>query len=196
MAAGKPCGRRGGRRIFAEAVAHRAAWRDLPGFSADITGWLDGRAFAGSVTVKGDGSVEIKTDDPAAQPWLQDQLDSMVMHRQAPPAASAGKTGPKFRLVEEPEGHPLGKLIAVEGGQMASSYRIKDRQILVVNRRMGKRNMTITILENETNPEGNFLPHSYVVQYWDAATGKLLLTETIQDAGNASAPGTCRPRTR
>ncbi len=64
---------------------------------------------------------------------------------------------------------------------MASSYRIKDRQIMVVNRRMGKQHMTITILDNQTNPEGRFLPHSYVVQYWDAATGKLKSTETIQE---------------
>jgi hypothetical protein len=167
--------------LFKEAIAYRAAWRDLPGFSAEMTGWLDGRPFGGTVTVKADGSVEIKTDDPAAKPWLQDQLDSMVMHRQAPPATASGSTGPRFRLVEEPDEHPLGKLIAVEGGQMASSYRIKDRQIQVVNRRMGKRNMTITVLDNETNREGRFLPHSYVVQYWDAATGKLQSTETIQE---------------
>ncbi|MGP0064472.1 MAG: DUF3386 family protein [Isosphaeraceae bacterium] len=167
--------------LFSEAVAHRAAWRDLPDFTAEMKGWLDGRPFAGTVTVEADGSVAIKTDDPAAEPWLQDQLDSMVMHRQAPPAATAEKSGPKFRLVDEPEGHPLGKLIAVQGGQMASSYRIQDRQIRVVNRRMGKRNMTITVLENETNPEGQFLPHSYVVHYWDAATGKLQSTETIQE---------------
>ena len=64
---------------------------------------------------------------------------------------------------------------------MASSYRIKDRQILVVNRRMGNRNMTITVLDNETNLDGDVLPHSYVVQYWDAATGRLLSTETIQE---------------
>ena len=64
---------------------------------------------------------------------------------------------------------------------MASSYRIKDRQIMVVNRRMGQRNMTITVLENTTNPEGHFLPHSYVVQYWDTASGKLLSAETIQE---------------
>ena len=64
---------------------------------------------------------------------------------------------------------------------MASSYRIKDRQILVVNRRMGQQNMTITILDNQTNREGRFLPRSYVVQYWDAATGRLQSTQTIQE---------------
>jgi hypothetical protein len=168
--------------LFQAAIAQRAAWRDFPGFTAELSGWLDGREFSGSVTVQADGSVRIRTDDPAAKPWLQDQLDSLVMHRQPPPTAdpSAPHT-PRLRLVEESEDHPLGRLIAVEGGRMASSYRIKDRQILVVNRRMGPRNMTITVLDNETNREGRFLPHSYVVQYWDAATGRLQSTETIQE---------------
>src|SRR5262249_56281904 len=75
----------------------------------------------------------------------------------------------------------VGKLTGVEGGRMGSSYRIKDRQILVANRRMSNRNMTITVLDNETNRDGRFLPHSYVVQYWDAATGRLQSTETIQE---------------
>jgi hypothetical protein len=169
-------------RLFRAALAQRAAWRNFPGFSAEIQGWLDGRAFGGSVKVAPDGTVEVKTDDPAAKPWLQDQLESMVMHRQPPPAADSASTqGPRLQLVDESDEHPLGKLIAVEGGRMASSYRIKDHQILVVNRRMGNRNMTITVLDNETNLEGQFLPHSYVVQYWDAATGRLLSTETIQE---------------
>ena len=64
---------------------------------------------------------------------------------------------------------------------MGSSYRIKDRQITVVNRRMGKQNMTITVLDNDKNAEGQFLPHSYVVNYWDAATGKLNRVETFQE---------------
>jgi hypothetical protein len=166
--------------LFKEAIAHRAAWRNLPGFSAEISGSLDGRPFAGRVTVDGNGSVDIKTDDPAAKPWLQDQLDSLVMHRQPPPeTGDSASRGPQFRLAREPEDHPLGTLITVEGGQMASSYRIKDRQILVVNRLMGKRNMTITVLDNQTNREGQFLPRSYVVHYWDTASGRLQSTETV-----------------
>jgi Protein of unknown function (DUF3386) len=64
---------------------------------------------------------------------------------------------------------------------MGSSYRIKDQQITVVNRRMGKQNMTITVLDSDKNPEGRFLPHSYVVNYWDAASGKLNRVETFQE---------------
>ncbi len=39
-----------------------------------------------------------------------------------------------------------------KGIPMGSSYRIKDRQITVVNRRMGKQNMTITVLDSDKTP--------------------------------------------
>jgi hypothetical protein len=64
---------------------------------------------------------------------------------------------------------------------MASNYRVKDQQIMVVNRAMGKVNMTITVIENELNADKKFLPRSYTVQYWTAATGDLQRTETIQN---------------
>jgi hypothetical protein len=175
--------------LFKDAVAHRAIWRRFAGFSAEVAGYFDGREFTGRVSVKADGEVGIQTDNPDAKAWLQDHLESLVMHRQPPPEGDASEApAPRFRFVDEPEDHPLGRLIAVRGDQMASSYRIKDRQIMVVNRRMGQRNMTITVLENDTNTEGHFLPHSYVVQYWDAASGKLLSAETIQERWQRVGP--------
>ena len=41
--------------------------------------------------------------------------------------------------------------------------------------------MTITVLDNDRNPEGGYLPRSYTVQYWDAASGRLDRTESVQD---------------
>jgi Protein of unknown function (DUF3386) len=168
--------------LFKEAIALRAEWRDFPGFSAELTGSLDGRPFTGKVTVQRNGSVDLETDDPAAKTWLQDQLDSLVMHRLAQPASEPADTHqPRLHFADLADDHPLGRLLAVEGDAMGSSYRIKDRQITVVNRRMGKQNMTITVLESDKNPEGRFLPHSYVVNYWDTATGKLNRVETFQE---------------
>ncbi len=168
--------------LFKEAIAQRAEWRAFPGFSAELSGHLDGRPFTGKVTVQKDGSVELQTDDARAKTWLQDQLDSLVMHRLAQPASdSADKHQPRLHFADLADDHPLGRLLAVQGDAMGSSYRIKDRQITVVNRRMGKQNMTITVLDSDKNPEGQFLPHSYVVNYWDADTGKLNRVETFQE---------------
>jgi hypothetical protein len=46
---------------------------------------------------------------------------------------------------------------------------------------MGEQNMTITVLENEKNAEGRYLPRTFTVQYWNATDGKLESTEAIQD---------------
>jgi hypothetical protein len=131
--------------------------------------------------VHADGSVDVKSDDPVAKPWVKDQLASVVLHRLATSSESSGARPPRLRFADQSDDHPLGRLIAVEGDEMGSSYRIKDRQIMVVNRRIGKQNMTITVIDNETNSEGRVLPHSYVVTYWDASSGKLNRVQTFQE---------------
>jgi hypothetical protein len=67
------------------------------------------------------------------------------------------------------------------GGEFASSYRVKDRQITVVNRALGRQNMTITVLDNQETDQGKFLPRSYTVHYWDDAGGRLSRSEAIDD---------------
>jgi hypothetical protein len=170
--------------LFEEAVAARARWQDFPGFTARIAGNLDSRRFAGTVTVEAGGEATFTDDDPARSEavsgWVGDQLDSLVLHRLDRPAPP-GRPRPVVRFAEARDEHPLGPLVVFEGGRFASSYRIRDRQILVVNRHLGKENMTITVQENERNPEGRFLPRSYTVQYWEAGTGRLVRTEAVED---------------
>ena len=110
-------------------------------------------------------------------PWVQEQLESIVLHRLYRPQSKE----PVLRFADDDPAHPLGRLLIFEGGQFASSYRVKDKQIMVVNRRLAKGNMTITVLDNDKNQDGLFLPRSYTVQYWDAATGQLQRTETVQN---------------
>jgi hypothetical protein len=170
--------------LFEEAVAARAQWHDFPGFSARIAGNLDGRRFAGTVTIDAGGEVTFADDDAsraeAVSGWVEDQLSSIVLHRLARPTPP-GKPRPVVRFAESGDDHPLGRLLTFEGGKFASSYRTRDKQIWVVNRHLGKENVTITTLENDRNPEGRFLPRSYAVRYWEAGTGRLLRTETVQD---------------
>lgn len=166
-------------KLFVEAVAARASWPDFPGFSADIEGAVDGRSFSGKAAIKPDGAIELEIDEEVAKPWINEQLSSLVMHRRT----SGKNDGPEpvLRFADRDVNHPLGRLLTYVGGQFASSYRVKDNQLLVVNRAFGEQNMTITVLENEKNPEGKFLSRDYTVQYWDAKTGKLDRTETVRN---------------
>lgn len=164
-------------KLFQEATAARASWKNFPGFSAEVSARVDGRIWKGTATISQKGDVDLATDDEVAAPWVQEQLESLVLHRMA----RGESKPPVLRFADDDLSNPLGRLLIFEGGSMASSYRVKDQQIMVVNRQMGKRNMTITVLDNDKNQDGLYLPRSYTVQYWDAATGKLDRTEAIQN---------------
>jgi hypothetical protein len=164
-------------KAFESALAARATWQDFPGFKAKITGQVDGRPFDGKVTVAADGAVSSDfAEDPLAS-WAQEQMESITMHR----AAGSNNEHPVLRFADEDTEHPLGRLLAFEGGQFASSYRVKNDQITTVNRFLDGRHMTISVLENEKNAEGNYLPRTYVVRYWNGETGKLERTETVRE---------------
>src|SRR5262249_52082577 len=76
---------------------------------------------------------------------------------------------------------PRGRLWPSKGGRSASASGVKEGQTAAVNRHIGPLNMTITVLDNTPNAEGKSLPHSYLVHYWDAATGRLRRVETVQE---------------
>lgn len=163
--------------LFQEALAARASWSDFPGFSAEVKANADGRAWKGTATISAKGDVALTMEDDVVAPWVKEQLESLAMHRIARTADKA----PVLRFADQDADHVLGRLLVFEGGSFASSYRVKDRQIVVVNRALGKVNMTITVLDNDVNADKKFLPRSYTVQYWSAADGQLQRTETIQN---------------
>lgn len=169
---------------FEEALAARAMWKNFPGFTAAISGNLDGRPFTGTVEIDPKGKLTFLDEDPSraesVAPWVEEQLESIVLHRLARSAGTVERPKPIVRFGESKDGHPLGRLLLFDSSN-ASSYRIKDKQIRVVNRQVGKENMTITVMDNDRNHEGLFLPRSYTVQYWEASTGELKRTETVQE---------------
>lgn len=164
---------------FQEAIAARAQWRGFAGFRAEVAGSVDGRSFSGEVKVAADGRVDLASDDEATRDWVEEQLGSIVMHRL--PFSGRSTEPPRLWFADEDTHHPLGRLLVFDGGQFASSYRIRDRQITVVNRAMGRENMTITVLDNQPTADGHFLPRTYTVQYWDDASGRLLRSEAVED---------------
>src|SRR5262249_9172377 len=137
--------------LFEEALKARASWQNFPGFAAKIAGQVDGRPFKGDVTIDAAGSVTLDIGDEPVQPWIEETLGSRAMRRGAGSSGSSGPSKFKYAFADEDENHPLGRLLLVEGGRFASSYRVNDKQILVVNRLMGKQNMTIVVQENDRN---------------------------------------------
>ena len=114
----------------------------------------------------------------AARDWVRDQLHSMVIHR----VPSSGiRSTPVLNFADTDTENPLGRLLTFHGGRFASTYRIRDDEIIVVNRNLGRENMSLQMLESERNADGKVLPRAYLVQYRDAETGSISRVETFRN---------------
>lgn len=163
-------------RLFAEARAARASWKAFPGFSADVQVNLDGKTSRGKVQVDAMGKVKFDQLDRAAETWARPILTADVGHRLE---SESGSTACAF--ADEDANHPLGRAITLIGDGMGSAYRIRDKQIAVVNRKMGKSCFSITLLESQFNKEGKYLPRSFIVHYRDADRGELQRTDAYSN---------------
>jgi hypothetical protein len=150
-------------RLLREARAARVQWRDFPGFTADLEYNRNGKAVRGKVTVTAGGKVTVDLADAAAKAWAQRQLRSVVDHRMD---NSAERNTP-CAFLDDIADHPLGRAVRVLNDELHSSYRIRDRQIIEVNRRMKGARFTITVLHNYFTADKKYLPASYVVNTWD-----------------------------
>jgi hypothetical protein len=177
-------------RLLAEARAARATWRHFPGFRADLEINFDGKVFRGPVEVSPEGKVTLDLGDRHAETWARHTLGSVVGHR------LDNSTGLKTpcAFADDNTQHPLGRAIRVLNDEFHSSYRIRDRQVIVVNREMPDSRFTITVLENRRNEEGQFLPVCYTVNTWDRKSGALRSAaghhQTWQRVGRFDLPGT------
>src|SRR5580698_5989090 len=95
-------------KLFEKALAARATWEQFPGFSAELSGSVDGRIFTGKATVAGAGGVTLELDDPVVRPWAEEQLQSLVNHRLAPLKHEGAP--PVLRFADHDTSHPLGRL--------------------------------------------------------------------------------------
>jgi hypothetical protein len=158
-------------KLLADARAARAVWNDFHGFTADVIVNSGGALHHGKLEVNGQGKVNLKMDaDEDLQKWARREIGSLVSHRL--PGAESLRTPCAF-LDPKDQHHPLGRAIRVLNDELHSSYRIRDNQVIEVNRMMPEVRFTITVLENIVTREKQYLPVSYVVDSWDPKTGQL-----------------------
>lgn len=159
-------------KMLADARANRAIWADFPGFQAEIEVNLNGKVERGEVQVEAGGKVTFKGLNGDAEKWAKPVLSSIIGHR-----LDSGSSDGPCAFVDKDESHPLGRAIHVLGDDLGSSFRVRDKQVLVVDRRTKGSRFTISVQENHFNAEGKYLPASYVVNFWSLTTGELTRTE-------------------
>ena len=169
-------------KLLADARAARAEWVDFPGFRADLEVNIDGRVTRGTALVSQTGVVAVKLEgDDEVKIWAKRQLSSLVGHRLSD---GPGGAATPCAFPDDNTDHPLGRAVQVLNDEFHSSYRIHDRQVIVVNRTGRDTRFTITVMENRLNEEKKFLPVSYVVNTWDAKTDALRSSDTFHQTWN------------
>jgi hypothetical protein len=163
-------------KLLADARAARANWENFPGFSADLEVNIDGKVEKGTMAVDPKGKVTVQVSDAAASAWAKRMLGSIVGHRL--PDGGDEKTPCAF--ADDAADHPLGRAIRVLNDEFHSRYRIRDRQVIEVVRNTKDARFMITVLENRLNEEKQYLPSTYVVNYWDLNSGALQRAEAHQ----------------
>jgi hypothetical protein len=163
-------------KLLADARAARAQWDHFPGFRAKIEINLDGKVTQASVQVSPKGKVTIEAPGaaPEAVKWAREELAQTVSHR----LDNAAALDTPCAFLDDNADHPLGRAIRVLSDEFHSSYRVRDRQIIVVNRQMKESHFTITVMENRLNAEKKYLPVSYVVNSWEGKTEALKSSTT------------------
>ncbi len=180
-------------KLLAEARAARAQWDKFPGFRARITIDIDGKITKGTAEVspKGKVTIEVRGDEKSdAVEWARGQLSQIVGHR----LDNSASLETPCAFVDDNRDHPLGRAIRVLNDEFHSSYRVRDRQIIVVNRQMKDSRFTITVMENKLNKEKKYLPACYIVNTWDgksdALTSSAAYHQTWKRIGDFDLPST------
>ncbi len=161
-------------KLLADARAARAVWTNFPGFRAALEVSMDGKISQGKFNVDADGKVAIEGLEGDAKAWAKRTLASIVSHRLD--SASSTKNTP-CAFSDANHDHPLGKGIKVLNDELHSSYRIRDHQITEVNRVMGERRFTISVLNSILTKEKKFLSAAFVINFWDLKSGELVMSE-------------------
>ena len=176
-------------KLLADARAARANWDHFPGFTADVEVNVEGKLSRGKVTVSKDGKVDLEMPGEAKD-WARRMLASIVGHRLDDGTALTTPCA----FADAVADHPLGRAIRVLNDEYHSSYRIRDRQVIEVNRHMGDYRFTITVLENRVNEDKQYLPGCFIVNIWDAKTEALkssaAVRQTWQRVGKFDLPAT------
>ena len=179
-------------KLLADARSARATWKNFPGFTAEVAVNFDGKVSKGKVHVAKEGKVRLEGLDAAFEPWAKRELASLVGHR----LDSGTPRDTPCAFVDSVEDHPFGRAIRVLNDELHSSYRIRGKEIVVVNRTMKDRRFTITVLESIANAEGKLLTTSFVVDYWHLDTGELVrsdaTSQTWKRVGQFDLPAVTR----
>ncbi len=191
--------------LFRAAYENRYTWdSDFPGIEADVAVTLNGNSRTGAARINPDLSVEVTMSVPQTierttklpsgeektvtvdegQEWLTNQLKDVVTHRKRKTFEEAhGKSG--FSLGASDDTGAVE--IMVTGDSMGSNYKVRDKQISMVSRVMGRIGFVINHLAKLDTGEG-YISTAYSAVFRNPQTDEIVrqakFDETYEKIGN------------
>lgn len=151
----------------------------LLGFQMEIDADVNGKSVKGSFSYDaGTGVAAQLQGDEESKKWVEGQIKSIVMHRNGGRFEDGdGAHEMEFTGSE----NALGKQILVKDPSK-TRYRVRDGQILEVERNMGTTRLFVSVLESIATNPGKTLATEMTVSSFDMSTGALKSSSLITDA--------------
>ena len=140
----------------------------FPGFRSKLTVRFDGRVYHGSCSFRLPGNLQVTLQGIEDLPDVTATIRSMLMHR-----APSSRMSPQEARFGKADGSPLGRELLL-ADRHQSAYRIRDGQIIQVDRRLSEPRFVLTVLETRTTESGGYLPRHVFAVRFDPHTGSVL----------------------
>ena len=141
---------------------------DFPGFRSKLTVRVDGRVLHGICTFRLPGDVQVEMQAAEVPAQVTATIRSMLMHR-----VPSSRTSLQEARFGEKDESPLGReLLLADRNQ--SVYRIRDGQIIQVDRRRSEPRLVLTLLETRSTESGRYLPRHVFAVRLDQQSGSVL----------------------
>jgi hypothetical protein len=164
---------------FRAAYENRYTWDEqFPGYSAEVSINTEGELYQGIVRVKPDLSVEVANINKEEVPQLiANQLRMEVIHRRRVPFEKLH--GQKRFELEGTDESGAVKIREVGDG-MDSHYKVKDKVITQVNRKLGDVAVTVDTLGTAKTSEGYLVAH-FQTAFRNPQTGEVIEKQDVRD---------------
>jgi hypothetical protein len=182
------------REVLQRAFESTYRWKaNFKGFRARLTIREAGKQAEGDVLVELPETIKVSLSDGDAQKWAEGQIGMMAVHRGH--RTFEQSDGRHTLGLGEDDGHPLGRLLLIQGDAMNSRYRVLGNHIRQINRSMGPVRFTINVEDAMTTPDGRHLTTRYTVYYFNPQDGAIKQVDSISDE-HANLNGVLVPGTR
>lgn len=141
--------------------------KDFQGFRSKLAVRMDGKVHHGTCLFRVPGTLEIALNGGKAPSVVQAAVRNMLMHRV--PSSTAVTTEARYGA---PDAHSLGREVLLDD-KYQSAYRIKDRQILEVDRKLSEFRRVLTVLETRKTASGRYLPRHVFAVVFDNDSGSV-----------------------